>query len=41
MAVMDVERGAVFSYVMNKMAPDLIASDRGARYCTAFLTSLG
>lgn len=39
--VIDVERRAVFSYVMNRMGAVTLSSERTARYTTAFFDALG
>lgn len=41
MTVMFPERGLTVSYVMNKMAPGIIGSDRSAAYITEILAALG
>ncbi|CAM3812060.1 serine hydrolase [Kibdelosporangium persicum] len=40
MIIMDVERRMTISYVMNKMAPGIIGSDRSATYVTAVYEAL-
>ncbi|WP_372430329.1 serine hydrolase [Janibacter melonis] len=41
MTVMFPERSLTVSYVMNKMAPGIIGSDRAARYLTEILDAVG
>ncbi|HEX7353901.1 MAG TPA: serine hydrolase domain-containing protein [Mycobacteriales bacterium] len=38
--IIDTERRAVFAYMMNKMAPGILGSDRGAVYGSAFFEAL-
>jgi CubicO group peptidase (beta-lactamase class C family) len=40
LAIVDPERRMTFTYVMNKMAPGVIGSDRSARYFEALERSL-
>ncbi|KAK5989524.1 Beta-lactamase domain-containing protein 2 [Cladobotryum mycophilum] len=41
LAIMDVERRVTFTYVMNKMAPEVYGSGRGISYVTATFNALG
>ena len=38
--VMDTDRRLTLSYVMNKMGPGIIGSDRSAAYCAAVYSTL-
>jgi CubicO group peptidase (beta-lactamase class C family) len=38
--IVDVENRAVFSYMMNKLAPGLLGSEHGGRYASAFFAAL-
>ncbi|HEX6342501.1 serine hydrolase domain-containing protein [Umezawaea sp.] len=41
LVVVDLDRGLTVSYVMNRMAPGIIGSDRSERYLTTVLDCLG
>jgi CubicO group peptidase (beta-lactamase class C family) len=41
MIIMDLDRHMTISYMMNRMAPGLIGSDRSAAYCRAVYEALG
>jgi hypothetical protein len=40
MIIMDVERRMTISYVMNRMGPGIMGSDRSARYTQAIYDAL-
>ena len=41
MIIMDLERGMTISYMMNRMGPGIIGSDRSAAYTRLIYDALG